>query len=197
MKRIIIWIFIVLIGKFSFSQTEFSICYDSLTSRSGTIDIYQRAIDWENCIKGKQMPYLSFETIAGEKIETEKLKGKVLVINLWFIDCHPCIAELPALNRLVKEYKDRDVMFISLSQDTEKHLDEFFFPKYKFNFKIVPNASGIIFKEIGNTGFPTTYIIDKKGNVQAAWTGGPIDEKAETEAYVKAKPIIDELLKAE
>jgi len=33
--------------------------------------------------------------------------------------------------------------------------------------------------------------------VQAAWAGGPTDERAETQAYLKAKPIIDELLKVE
>ena len=61
--------------------------------------------DWENWIRGKEMPYLSLKIISGEKIETQNLKGKVIVINLWFTTCYPCILELPALNRLVEEYK--------------------------------------------------------------------------------------------
>ena len=62
------------------------------------------------------------------------------MINLWFTSCYPCIAELPALNRLAKEYKDKDVVFIGLSLDSKKMLDRDFFPNYKFDFKIVADA---------------------------------------------------------
>lgn len=198
MKRIIIISVIILWHKFSLGQSDFSKCYDTLYKHL-TTDIVANGnpfADFENCIKGKQMPYFSAETISGEKIETQKFKGKVLVINLWFITCHPCIAELPALNRLVKEYKDKDVVFLSLCTDTKERLDLDFLPNYKFDFIIVPDARSIV-QKIGQTGYPTTYIIDKKGNVQAVWNGGPIDEKAETAAYLKSKPIIDELLKVE
>jgi thiol-disulfide isomerase/thioredoxin len=55
-----------------------------------------------------------------KRIETKDLEGKVIVINLWFTTCHPCIAELPALNKLVKEYKDKNVVFLGLSTDTKE-----------------------------------------------------------------------------
>ena len=87
---------------------------------------YQSYERLANCIKGKEMPLLSLKTISGEKIETKDLKGKVIVINLWFTTCHPCIAELPALNKLVKEYKDKNVVFLGLSTDTKEILDRDF-----------------------------------------------------------------------
>jgi thiol-disulfide isomerase/thioredoxin len=198
MKRIFIIVVIILLCKFTSGQSGFSKCYDTLHRHLITDTVLKGNVfaDWENCIRGKQMPYLSVETISGEKVETQKLKGKVLMINLWFMACHPCIAELPALNHLVKEYKGKDVVFLGLCTDTKDRLDSDFLPKYKFDFVIVPDALDVI-RKIGQTGYPTTYIIDKKGNVQAVWNGGSINEKAETEAYLKAKPIIDELLKAE
>jgi peroxiredoxin len=195
MKKIIALSGIVLLTKMGLGQTSFSECYDTLHWRTthDTISFYDKIVDWQNCIKGKQMPYLSLTTISGEKIETQKLKGKVLIINLWFTSCHPCIAELPALNRLVNEYKGRDAVFLGLSTDTKQILDSYFFPNYKFDFTIVADAKDAV-RQIGLTGFPTTYIIDKKGNVRDAWNGGPINDKAKTEAYLRAKPIIDELL---
>ena len=72
------------------------------------------------------MPFLSLQTMTGEKIETKDIKDKVIVINLWFIACRPCIAELPALNKLVKEYKDKNVVFLGLSTDTKEMLDSDF-----------------------------------------------------------------------
>ena len=196
MKRVFFFLFI-LSGMCSSAQDDFSKCYDTLTSRirnSGArieMDIFG---EWNNCIKGKAMPFISAEAVSGEKIKTEKLKGKVIVINFWFTSCHPCIAELPALNRLVQEYKEKDVVFLGLSTDTKEMLDLYFFPKYKFDFKIIPDALNII-QKIGSTGYPTTYIVDKQGKVQASWFGGRTDAGAETEAYFLAKPIIDELLK--
>ena len=117
------------------------------------------------------------------------------MVNLWFTTCHPCIAELPALNKLVDEYKDKDVVFLGISTDTKAILNADFFPKYKFDFKIIADGNDIV-KSLGNTGFPTTYIIDTKGKVAQVWRGGTINKTAETEAYLKMKPVIDELLKA-
>jgi len=195
MPKVIIIVSFVFVAQISFAQKTFSECYDTLYQRltHATSRNISGMNDWQNCIKGKEMPYLSLQTISGEKIETKDLKGKVIVINLWFTTCHPCIAELPALNKLVKEYKDKNVVFLGLSTDTKEMLDRDFFPNYKFDFKIIAGANDIV-EKIGQTGFPTTYIIDTKGKVIDAWIGGFDGKEAETAAYLKAKPIIDELL---
>jgi peroxiredoxin len=198
MPKVIIIVSFVFASYVSLAQTTFSECYDTLYQRltHATSRNITGMSDWQNCIKGKEMPYLSLQTISGEKIETKDLKGKVIVINLWFTTCHPCIAELPALNKLVREYKDKDVVFLGLSTDTKEMLDRDFFPNYKFDFKIIPGAGDIV-EKIGQTGFPTTYIVDANGKVMDAWIGGSIGKNAETAAYLRAKPVIDELLKGE
>ena len=198
MRKVFIMASLVLVTIISFAQKSFSECYDSLSwhmkNNSFTLEVFNK---WNNCIIGKEMPFLSLQTIMGEKIETKDIKDKVIVINLWFISCRPCIAELPALNKLVKEYKEKNVVFLGLSTDTKEMLDADFFPKYKFDFTIIPDARNIVNDKIGHTGFPTTYIIDKKGKVIDAWVGGSVGKEAETAAYLRAKPVIDELLKVE
>jgi len=199
MRKIIIIVSFVFTAQISFAQKTFSECHDSLQwklTHSRTAPDMNFFTQWNDCIKGKEMPLLSLKTISGEKIETKDLKGKVIVLNLWYTTCHPCIAELPALNKLVIEYKNKNVVFLGLSTDTKEMLDRDFFPNYKFDFKIIPGAGDIV-EKIGHTGFPTTYIIDTKGNVIEAWVGGSTGKDAETAAYLKAKPIIDELLKGE
>ena len=204
MKKIIIILLVIIFTISSFAQKTFSECYDTLHQRLTHFTDYSRfeikskeaMADWQNCVKGKEMPYLSLQTVSGEKIETKDLKGKVIVINLWFTTCHPCITELPALNRLVEEYKNKNVVFLGISTDTKAMLGADFFPNYKFDFKIIAEGNEIV-KNIGHTGFPTTYIINTKGSVADAWVGGNTDENANTAVYLKAKPIIDELLKAE
>ena len=129
-------------------------------------------------------------------VEFDKLKGKIIVINFWFIGCHPCIAELPALNKLVKEYQGTGVVFLAFTWETVASIRKDFLSKYKLDFTILPEANELISK-VSGSGYPTTYILDKKGIIKEAWNGGSTDETAKTEAYLKAKPIIDELLKAQ
>ncbi|MEI9911703.1 MAG: TlpA disulfide reductase family protein [Bacteroidota bacterium] len=198
MKVASVLLFITLLTKVSSAQNDLFKCAEKNFLHMDTVLKQGKNPwnEWHDCVIGKQMPDFSVTTISGQKIEAEKLRGKILVINLWFIDCHPCIAELPALNKLVDAYRDKNVVFLAMTYETLKRLNVDFFPKYKFDFSLLSDADAVI-DMFGGSGYPTTYIIDKKGKIKEAWIGGPIDEKAETEAYLKAKPIIDELLKAE
>jgi peroxiredoxin len=193
MKNTVYIVLLALLANSAAAQNEFQECAKKIFLFTDTAATRS---EWQNCVSGKQIPDFSVTTISGKKIKTEELRGKVLVINFWFIDCHPCIAELPALNKLADDYKDKNVVFLAITYETIKRLNADFFPKYKFDFTMVSEAGSVI-KMFGGTGYPTTYIIDKKGKIKEAWAGGPTDEKAETEAYLKSKPIIDELLKDE
>lgn len=66
--------------------------------------------------KGSQLPSLSFRNADGKEITTASLKGKPLLINLWATWCGPCIAELPALNKLAAGGRIR---VLTVSQDSE------------------------------------------------------------------------------
>jgi len=66
--------------------------------------------------KGAQLPALSFKDASGKQIDTVSLKGKPVLINLWATWCGPCIAELPALNKLAAGGKIR---VLTISQDSE------------------------------------------------------------------------------
>jgi thiol-disulfide isomerase/thioredoxin len=67
------------------------------------------------------LPSLTFKDAAGKEISTQSLKGKPVLINLWATWCGPCIAELPALNKLVSGGKIR---VLTVSQDSEAAKDK-------------------------------------------------------------------------
>src|SRR5262245_2027601 len=161
MKKPIVFIQTILLTTITLGQSGVSGCPDSLywplTHQTGMRS--KNIEDWLNCIKGKRMPELSLQTISGGRIKTKKMSGKILVINLWFTGCAPCVAEIPALNELVKEYNNKGVVFLAISRDTKEKLDSQFLRAHKFDFTIIPNGDDVISK-IGQTGFPTTYIVD-------------------------------------
>lgn len=194
MKKQLILILLICFCMISSAQEEFGQCIlKALTNVDSTVgDTIYNSLKWQDCVMNKPVPDVKFTTITGRKIELKKLQGKVVVFNFWFSACIPCIEEIPALNRLAKEYKNKGVEFFGITYDSYKTLKSKFLPKHKFDFNIVCDVMNLT--ETFSAGYPTTYIIDKKGIVRMVWSGGFTGEEAKTAAYLKAKPMIDELL---
>ena len=78
-----------------------------------------------SCSKiGKPAPSFSFTSINNEVIDSETLKSKIIVVNVWATWCHTCIKEIPDLNRLQAKYaEDTSVVFIGLSDKYCPNLD--------------------------------------------------------------------------
>src|SRR5215210_5556853 len=73
-----------------------------------------------------QQPSFAAVAIDGTKIETAALKGKVIVLNLWFINCPNCREEIEMLNSLVDQYSgNKDVVFVGLAASKKADLQKF------------------------------------------------------------------------
>ena len=59
---------------------------------------------------GKPALPFSVTDINGNNYSLESLKGKVVVINFWFVECKLYIMEMPELNKIVEKYKNKDVV---------------------------------------------------------------------------------------
>jgi len=71
-------------------------------------------------VKGSPSPTFDYENINGEKTSLESLKGKFVYIDVWATWCGPCIAEIPALKEVEKEYHGKNIEFVSISIDDKK-----------------------------------------------------------------------------
>jgi peroxiredoxin len=88
-------------------------------------------------MEGLPLPDYSFLDLAGSIYDKNTMNGKLLVIKCWFINCIPCVAEMPKLNDMVSQYKYRDdVVFLSLAFDKVKEL-QIFLKKTKFKYQVV------------------------------------------------------------
>ena len=118
-------------------------------------------------------PTFTATTIDGTVVNTADLKGKVVVLNLWFINCPNCIEEIKLLNAVVDEYKDnKNVVFLGLANNQKNDLDKFL-KKNPFRYQIIPNAAQTMLFKFGEAqkngdfylGFPTHVVIDKEGRM--------------------------------
>jgi peroxiredoxin len=115
--------------------------------------------------EGEPFPKFSFKDLNGNLITNENLKGKVVVIKCWYIHCAACIKEFPEVNNLVKKYKDRkDIIFISLAEDTPQQL-KLFLEKKPLSYSVVPNMKTYMNLTLQLNAFPTHFIINKEGAI--------------------------------
>ena len=101
--------------------------------------------------------------IKGNNIKLSELRGKVVVLNFWFIKCKPCIEEMPHLNELKALYDENDVQFLAITFD-KKELVEQFLEDHMFNYSIATNAMDAIRIHDVNS-FPTNMVINQKGEI--------------------------------
>jgi peroxiredoxin len=131
-------------------------------------------------------PEFDVKTLEGEPLKLSALRGKVVVLNFWFVGCAPCRIEMPGLNMLTEEFKDEDVVFIAFALDNAEALEEFLKEK-EFTYQIVPDASKIA-ALYGVNVYPTHVLINKNGQVEFMLTGGSEDR------HEQLRPLIKNLL---
>jgi len=132
----------------------------------------QNPVQNKNELIGKEAFPFSVTDISGNKYSLEKLKGKVIVINFWFVECKPCVMEIPELNDLVEKYKDKEVVFLGFATNDKSKIESFLKTKtYKYN--IIADSKEVTGLYKVNS-YPTNLIIDTNSIISYYFTGlGP------------------------
>lgn len=115
-------------------------------------------------------PNFNYENYKGGKTTLKDLKGKLVYIEIWATWCGPCIKEMPALTQLIKDFKGKNIEFVSISVDSKRD--------YKNWRKMIPekNVGGIqllankslesnFMKAFGIGLIPRTLILDEEGKI--------------------------------
>lgn len=109
---------------------------------------------------GKPIHPLNATTMDGSFLDPLTTKGKIIVMNFWFVGCAPCIKEIPELNKLVKANQiTNDILFIAPALDGVESLNKFL-EKNPFDYQIISDARKLSdLYEI--KGYPTHIILTK------------------------------------
>ena len=124
--------------------------------------------------KGSSTPRkLILNDINGKKVDLNKLKGKVILVNFWASWCPPCVHEMPSMQRLQNRFfaKGFTILGVNMAEDV-KTVRHFLKTKVAVQFPILFDSDGTALKDWGVFAFPTSYVIDKKGKIRYAIYGG-------------------------
>ncbi len=131
----------------------------------------------------KLAPGFEIKALDGETLRLADFKGKVVVLNFWYISCPPCRVEIPGLNKLVDEFSGQDVVFIGFALDKPEELRSFL-KEFAFKYRIVAEASAIR-SLYGVSVFPTHVIINKQGQIEFFLLGGSPNQDEELRPLIK------------
>lgn len=180
----------VAIAKMVVSTIEFDMeaAKDFYDAQVATIpDAYRVRIDnifdeWRTLMPGKPAPDFSTVDMQGNEVKLSDLRGKFVYIDVWATWCGPCIQEIPHLKELDEEYKDDEIVFLSVSiDDTKMPWQEMVEEKELKGLQVYIDGawSSTLVNDYKIAGIPRFMLVDPDGNivtVQAARPSGNIRE---------------------
>lgn len=107
------------------------------------------------------------ELTTGESFRLSDQQGKVVLMNIWATWCAPCHDETPDFVDLYNSYKDEGLVVLGISVDEQgKSVVEPFMEKYSVNYPMIIDDGSVMDKYGPTMGIPTSYIIDRQGNLR-------------------------------
>lgn len=133
----------------------------------------------------QKFPAIDF-TLTDQFGETHTLsdyKGKTVFLNFWATWCPPCRAEMPDIQKLYEEYQeagDDSVVILGVAapdyggEGSQEEI-ETFLVENGYTYPVVMDEGGAFFMQYGVFSYPTTFMIDKEGNV-FGYASGQLNE---------------------
>jgi peroxiredoxin len=132
----------------------------------------------------KAAPLWELKDLEGKTVKLSDFKGKVVLLNFWATWCPPCRQEIPDLVALQNQYKDQGLVVLGVSLDqTGTAGVKSFATRMKINYPIVMGDEKTAVAYGNIEAIPTTFFIDRAGNVAGMHQGGA--SQAMFEAAVK------------
>jgi peroxiredoxin len=117
---------------------------------------------------GFQAPDFSLNTIDGQPFSIAGLRGKNVLINYWVTWCIPCIEEIPVLEKLHKEYQDKNFVVLSINgiaQDDLATVSDTI-AQFTLTYPVLLDENDFIYNEYWVRFMPTSFFIDEAGLIR-------------------------------
>ncbi len=139
--------------------------------------IIQPKIELKNIQKLNALDYnWQLSDSKGKVVNFSEFKGKVIFLNFWATWCGPCLGEMPEIQKLYDKFKaDSNIQFLLVTNEKTQIISNFI-KKKKYSFPVFTALQNPP-KKFFTRSIPTSFLIDKKGNIlihkvgAAKWSG--------------------------
>lgn len=128
---------------------------------------------WE----GQPAPDVAMTRLGGGELHLADYRGRVVLLEVWFTGCPPCMQETPTLVSLDKEFAARGLVIIGANADAHLGLDyddavrQHYVQQHNITYPIANWTKEGDHAYGGISIFPTLFLVDQKGVVRNHWIG--------------------------
>ncbi len=126
-------------------------------------------------VTGTQAPDFSLKDVDGRSVDLRSLAGKAVVVDFWATWCPPCREEMPHLEQLHRQLRDRGLVVLGLDVGEDADTVREFARKNDYTFTLLLGAEPDVSARYHVDGYPTVFVIDRAGKI-AARLGGSAQE---------------------
>jgi cytochrome c biogenesis protein CcmG/thiol:disulfide interchange protein DsbE len=116
---------------------------------------------------GRPAPQLIVPELDGHEFDLAKLRGKVVLVNVWATWCSPCRSEMPTLNAFYRRYHSRGLDVLGLSIDEAPDVARVHQVMQQFSYPAALASAARVDGFGDPIAVPVTYVIDASGVIRA------------------------------
>ena len=120
-------------------------------------------------------PQVTYTLLDGQQQRTSDLRGQVVLVNFWATSCATCVAEMPELVATHQKYRAKgyQTLAVAMSYDPPAYVANYAQSR-QLPFGVAIDNTGAIAKGFGDVKItPTTFLINKRGEIVKRYVGAP------------------------
>jgi peroxiredoxin len=111
-------------------------------------------------------PPLALRDRAGQPRDLAALRNEVVLVNFWASWCPPCVHEMPSMQQLQNQFRDRPFTILAVNMAEPGATVDAFMRRHRLDFTVLMDRDGAALKQWKVMAFPTSFVIDKAGRLR-------------------------------
>ncbi len=151
---------------FASSKVVAAVCLGSIALFSACSDSQSVRASAKNEKDRKPAPNFTLKDSNGKSVSLADYKGKVVLLNFWATWCGPCGLEIPWFEEFEQQYKSQGFAVLGVSMDDDGwSAVKPYMEEHKMNYRVLLGNDSVSQLYGGLDALPTTFIIDREGNI--------------------------------
>jgi thiol-disulfide isomerase/thioredoxin len=135
---------------------------------------------------GQAAPAFALPDASGKTLSLASLHGRVVYVDFWASWCTPCRRSFPWMNSMQARYGQEGLSIVGVNVDKRRADADRFLGDVPAKFEVVFDAAGATPGAYGVKAMPSSYLVDRRGNVVAAEEGFHDERRDALEAQIRS-----------
>lgn len=123
---------------------------------------------------GHYAPDATLLDLSNRQVDLKSLRGKIVLLNFWYVACEPCQYEMPALEKAYLAYADKGLVVVGINVSDDAQTISTFIQRLGITYPILRDLGQRVALTYKLTATPTSFFLDRQGVIRYKQVG-PLD----------------------